>query len=219
MSKTSTFPLAELSDIEREVVDEVSRIITSELDIGQVYEQFASQVKRLVDFDRASINIIDERAGTFGAEYLSRKVGSLFGRGETAMLAGTVTGWVAKARRSMVVGDLADEVHTWTSEHLLRDGLRAMIAVPLVSKRRLIGVFTVLSRRPNAYGPREWRILERLAPHMAVAVENSLLFHEVKQLAWPWRALATPLYIPIPRVGYSSSTGLPRRCSDSVPAR
>ena len=40
---------------EMAVVDEVARIITSTLDIDQVYEQFALEVKKLVDFDRMSL--------------------------------------------------------------------------------------------------------------------------------------------------------------------
>ena len=39
---------------EMAVVGEVSRIITSNLNIDQVYEQFVAEVKKLVDFDRST---------------------------------------------------------------------------------------------------------------------------------------------------------------------
>ena len=52
-----------------EVVDEVARIVTSTLDINQVYEQFAGEVTRLVDFDRIVIHVIDEHAGTSILKY------------------------------------------------------------------------------------------------------------------------------------------------------
>ena len=41
---------------EIEVIGEVAKIITSNLDIGQVYERLTEEIKKLVDFDRTSIN-------------------------------------------------------------------------------------------------------------------------------------------------------------------
>jgi len=38
----------------------VARIITSTLNIDEVYEKFALEVKKLVDFDRMNVNLIDE---------------------------------------------------------------------------------------------------------------------------------------------------------------
>ena len=42
-------------------VDQVARIITFTLEIEEVHEQYATQVKRLVEFDRISIHIITHR--------------------------------------------------------------------------------------------------------------------------------------------------------------
>ena len=39
--------------------DQVARIITSTLDLDEVYERFVEEVKKLVDFDNVSINTID----------------------------------------------------------------------------------------------------------------------------------------------------------------
>jgi len=49
------------SQLEEEIalVDEVAQIITSTLSIDEVYEKFAVEVKKLVDFDRMNINLID----------------------------------------------------------------------------------------------------------------------------------------------------------------
>jgi hypothetical protein len=52
------------------VIDEVARIITSTLEIDQVYPKFALEMKKLVDFDRVSINLVDQEAGTYTLLYL-----------------------------------------------------------------------------------------------------------------------------------------------------
>ena len=55
--------------------------------------------------------------------------------------------------------------------------------VPLVSKGKVLATFSLLSSRPQAYAERERKILERVAPFMASAIENPLLFQELDQLA------------------------------------
>ena len=53
------------------LVDEISRIITSTLDIDQVYEQFAQEVKKLVDFDRVAISVFDNDTATSTIKYVA----------------------------------------------------------------------------------------------------------------------------------------------------
>lgn len=49
----------EAREAEMAVVDQVAKIITSTLDIDQVFEKFVDEVRTLVDFNIAAINIID----------------------------------------------------------------------------------------------------------------------------------------------------------------
>ena len=51
------------------VVDAVARIITSTLDIQDVYAEFAQQLRLLVDFDCVAIAVIDHDAGTMEHKY------------------------------------------------------------------------------------------------------------------------------------------------------
>ena len=46
-------------------VEEVARIVTSTLHISQAGEKFIVQMKKLVEFDLAGINVIDSDAGTY----------------------------------------------------------------------------------------------------------------------------------------------------------
>ena len=52
------------------VTDEIAGIITSTLDIEDVYDQFAVAMKELVSFDRASIVTIDSEEGTCTIKYV-----------------------------------------------------------------------------------------------------------------------------------------------------
>ena len=175
--------LDEPTDVQMEVIGEVARIITSSLDIGQVYEWFAAELRKQVDFDRASISVVDGSKGNLRIVYLSRQAGSFISQGETLPLEGTATGYVASTQRTLMQGDLAEGHQFWTWKQSFKEGLRSVIVVPLISKDRVTGTLSLFSRYPNAYGAREQRILEYLASQIAPAVENSLLFQEMKDLA------------------------------------
>ena len=56
---------------EMALVDEVARIVTSILEIDLVYERFAAELKKLVDFDRVAINLLDTPNETYTLKYVS----------------------------------------------------------------------------------------------------------------------------------------------------
>ena len=71
----------------------------------------------------------------------------------------------------------------WTAPFLLQDGLRSVIAVPLISKGNVIGTFNLHRKAPVLFEPHEQAVLERLAAQIAPAIENSQLFEETQRLA------------------------------------
>ena len=168
---------------ETESIGEVARIVTSSLNIDQVYERFTAEVGKLVDFDQAAINLIDDVKGSVRIAHLSRRTGSVFNQGDTFPLEGSATAYVAKTERVLVDADLGEHSRFWTWDQLVKDGIKSAIIIPLVSKERVIGAFCLTSRRLNTYGTREQNILERLASQIGPAVENCQVFQEMKRLA------------------------------------
>jgi GAF domain-containing protein len=73
------------------LVDEVSRILTSTLNIDEVYDRFAQEVKKLVDFDRMNLHLINTAEGTYTIKYLSGLVPTGRRRGDTWPLESTQT--------------------------------------------------------------------------------------------------------------------------------
>ena len=162
--------LADSTETQTEVIDEAAKTITSNLDIGEVYDAFVEGLRALVGFDRATINIADEGKGRVTVGYLSPKTGSFLSQGETFPLEDSTAGYVAQTRRTLILGDLEQGPHAWAWEQFSRDGLRSGVVVPLTSKERFIGTFGLFGREPDAYGTREQDVLERLAPWITVAI-------------------------------------------------
>ena len=168
-----------ISAEELAVSDEIARIITSTLDIEEVYEQFAAAMKTLVDFDRVNINIIDHDSNTYKLAYLSTPDETNFSVGETFPLEGTATGFVFNSRSTLVMNDINEHPEFWTSQRNLLEGRRSVIVLPLFSKDSVIGTLAVFNSIRHGFGAREQVILDRLASQIAPAIENARLYEQV----------------------------------------
>ena len=160
------------------VVDEVARIITSTLDIDRVYEKFALEVKKLVDFDRMNINVIDHEDGVFTVKYLVGEDLPESHVGSVRPMEGSLSKRVADTHRTVIQSDITLIPRSPAGDKHLKMGLRSNAKVPLVTKGKVIGTLGLRSRRVGAYGPWEQAILERLANQIAPALENARLYEE-----------------------------------------
>ncbi|MFQ6029631.1 MAG: GAF domain-containing protein, partial [Dehalococcoidia bacterium] len=165
---------------EMAVVDEVARIITATLEIDEVYEKFAQEVNKLVDFDRIAINTFDPFANTLTFRYISGV--SPVGRemGTTRVVGGTRARQALETGRTVIAENISDGQQFYSDPQYENLGMRASIMVPLISKGQSIGVLSLRSRKPNAYTEREQSVLERLARQIAPAVENAQLYDQAK---------------------------------------
>jgi PAS domain S-box-containing protein len=60
--------------------------------------------------------------------------------------------------------------------------IRAMVAVPLIAKQRMIGAIALISSDPaRIYGPVDLRLAEELARRAALSLENARLYHTARR--------------------------------------
>jgi diguanylate cyclase (GGDEF)-like protein len=163
------------------LINRLSNVITSSLNIQDVYGAFIAELKQVVDVNWATIALIESSELRF--EVLSTEVGSTWQAGEKIPLKGTGTEWVADKKKALVEPDLAKNSRFNTGEEHLKWGIRSIIYLPLVVKNEAIGSLIIASRQPNAYNPGQVRLLERLASQIAVPVENSRLYAKAEQRA------------------------------------
>jgi diguanylate cyclase (GGDEF)-like protein len=163
------------------LINRLSNVITSSLNIKDVYGAFINELKQVIDVNWATIALIEDDELRF--EVLSTEVGSTWQPGEKIPLEGTGTQWVATKRKALVESDLSKNSRFYTGEEHLRWGIRSIVYLPLVVKNEPIGSLIIASRQPTAYAPDQVRLLERLASQIAVPVENSRLYAKAEQRA------------------------------------
>jgi diguanylate cyclase (GGDEF)-like protein len=168
-------------DKEITLINRLTIIITSGVSIQEKFEGFVQELKKVVNVDWATIVLIDGNELYFSA--LSSTVGSAWQTGERIPLEGTATEWVCQEKRSLYEADLGRYHRFWTGEYHLNQGIRSIIYLPLSIKDECIGSLILASHKPNAYSPRQIRLLEQVALQIATPVENAQLYARAEQRA------------------------------------
>ena len=171
---------------EETVMAEIGRVISSKLNIGEVYERFAATVKQVLPFDRISINVADPTAGRLVIRYATG--GPVPGRdpGDEMPLAGTATAEVIRSRASLLVQP--ESLEALVRQHpghqpAYLAGYCSSLFAPLVSEGRAFGALVLMSRTPDRYGTNEIALAESVAGQISGAIANARLFAERERMA------------------------------------
>jgi diguanylate cyclase (GGDEF)-like protein len=173
----------QLRDREQELtlINRLVGVITSSLNIQDVYDDFITGLKDVIDVDWASVTLIKEDDIQF--EALSTKVGSAWQAGERIALKNTAIEWVVSNKKALLVPDLRRESKFSTDGEFIKLGIRSIVYLPFLMKGEVIGSMIIASRKPDTYSLEQIGLLERLAHQIAVSVENSRLYASAEQRA------------------------------------
>jgi PAS domain S-box-containing protein len=166
---------------ENAIMAEIGRIISSSLDIDEVYEGFSAEVKKIIPFDRIVINIIDTEKGIVKNVYIAGK--DLHDRNvrDIYPLEGSGNAEMVRTRSTLLIQTEDFSQYKDRFPMLLstfQAGFRSIMNVPLFSKARIIGGLLLRARNPYAYTDKDVRLAERIASQIAGAVENAQLYAE-----------------------------------------
>ncbi len=154
-------------------INQIANVINSSLEAGRLYESLVVELKKLVDFDYASVALLSESGIEFGGRQLwpEEEVDS----GYTFTLDGqrSYAAWVARERQCLLVEDLEDGSSPFGEQ--FPDYVRSCLCVPLYATGRIIGTLNLGSKIRSAFSRTSVEALEQMAPHLAVAIRNAQL--------------------------------------------
>jgi len=166
---------------ENAIMAEIGRIISSTLNIEDVYELFAQKVQKIIPFDQIVINTIHPSKDRTAIAYAAG-VDVPGGRvGDSVSLKGTGTESCMHTRSTLLIQRRdANDLAARFPELLpaLEAGLRSFMFVPLISNDQFIGAISLRSAKSNAYTDRDLRLAEGVGNQIAGAIANAQLFRE-----------------------------------------
>lgn len=156
---------------------DVADTLNSTLETDKLLARVAELVRQVIDYEIFAIMLLNERTQelrmrfqighTPEVERLKIKVGH------------GITGMAVEQRRAILVPDVRTEPRYINAHPLVRSEL----AVPLIAKKRVIGVIDIQASKEEYFTEEHSRILSLVASRIAAAIENARLYTRVARQA------------------------------------
>ncbi|HEV2200582.1 MAG TPA: SpoIIE family protein phosphatase [Bryobacteraceae bacterium] len=153
---------------------EVSRITAETLDLDKLLASVASIVKQVVPYDLLAILLYVEKTHGLRIRYSIGHREEVVRTLEVGLGEGIV-GAAAQSREPVVVDDVRHDPRYLNA----LDAVRSEIAVPMISRQKLVGVIDLQSTRERAYSEHDRAIIRLIAARVAASIENARLYRRV----------------------------------------
>lgn len=158
------------------VLNEISREITSILDLDDLLERIGQLMKRVIDFQMFTILLWNDRTERFEHRFSSR-FGERIKREHNVGLGEGIIGHAAQMRTPL----LAPDVHKDPRYIDANPEVRSELAVPLIYKGKVIGVVDLEHTRVNYYNEDHQTTLSTLAAQVAISIANARLYQRIHE--------------------------------------
>jgi len=162
---------------------EITNALVSNRDRDELFHAIALELQKGPTFDRTGITLYDPSTDHFQIYVLETTVPprSLH-RGSDIPRQGSGMGWAFDHQQPLYRDELPDEHQFFEDAHFLKEGLRSVAYLPLITSRKVIGTFQIASRSPHRYSEADLGFLLHIANQLALVLENMLAYEEIKRL-------------------------------------
>ncbi len=169
---------------ELKALGEVSRAVSSTLDLEIVLQTIVSRASQLAGADGCAIWEYHEDAEEFrvrathnlDASFVEALRAMPLRRGEGAM------GRATEAREPLQIADISvpGAYQSRVRGVLIEAGYRAVISVPMLLEEQVIGSLSLVRKVPEQFPAEVVELLKNLATQSALAIQNARLFQEIE---------------------------------------
>lgn len=176
-----------------EYLTEFSSLLNSSLDPETVREKALEATCKLLRCQTASLYLVDRAKAELYWETALGDVGKELKNSVRLPIDDrSIAGYVAMSGESLIINDVANDPRHFKKAAKGSFVSQTMICVPLKAKEQVIGVLQAINKLPSAplkpsrhawpdFYEGDKRLLETLSHQVAIAVENSRLYTEIKQ--------------------------------------
>lgn len=173
---------------------EISRQLTSTLDLNALLDRIIMAAIELTDTEAASILLLDPQTGELRFE-AATDISSGTRDALIVPKEGSVAGWVVSHGEYVLVPDAPNDPRWYQDvEKSVKTKTRNLLAVPMLAHTKVIGALEALNKKDDApFSEDDINTLTTLAAQAAVAIENARLFQQNDFIAELVHELRTPL--------------------------
>jgi len=150
---------------------EVADVLATSLDLDTTLRRVAEVVRKVIDYEIFAILLLNEKTQELRIRF---QVGYPVEFAERSRLkvGEGVTGRAVQARQAILVDDVTEDPKYIAAI----PNVRSELAVPLITKNRVIGVIDLEAREPGYFTEEHSRLLTLVASRMAAGIENAQLY-------------------------------------------
>jgi signal transduction protein with GAF and PtsI domain len=170
----------------------ISQSISSTLSLDEVLQMIVENAAKILGMKAASIRLLNEEKKTL-------QLRAAYGLSKAYLEKGPVELEKSIVDRDCLqckivsVPDIKKDKRLQYPEEIIKEGIMALLSLPLIVRGSAIGVLRVYTSTPYTFNESEIDFLSALACQGAIAIENARLFehikNEYKELArdvWKW---------------------------------
>jgi len=158
------------------LLNEISRELTSILNLDQLFERIGELLLRLMDYQMFSILLLNAKRTKLQHRFSLRFKENVQIKRDIALGRGLV-GYAAEQNLSVVVPDVtSDDRYIPLNPETMSE-----LCVPLVLKGEVIGVLDLEHTRRNYFTEEHARMVKTLAAQVAISIENARLYEKIER--------------------------------------
>ena len=158
-----------------ETLNEIGKETASILDLDELLQRVAESAKRVIDYEMFAILLLDE-----DEQELVLRQAVNFGPGKEKSrlpVSEGLCGAAVRSKEPVRVGDVGADPRYVS----LVEETRSELAIPLVHKDRVVGVFDLESPELDRFTERDVKVLMPLASQVAGAIVNAGLYDKIRR--------------------------------------
>src|SRR5262249_34144186 len=164
---------------------EINNAVVSTLDLRELVKAVSASLRDIMPHDSAGIALYDSETNHL-REFtnVSYKDLSAFREGDVIPLEGTPAGQVFLTGRPLLIRrpDLSRYPADRYAQLPVERSPKSACLAPLIVHGRKLGVAGVSSTQEESFSDEDLEVFNQIAAQIAIAVENSLAFHEIEAL-------------------------------------
>ncbi len=166
-----------------ELLYNVSRELTSALDLHTVLTRILFLSKTTVQAERASVIVIDDHGQPVdGAIIVKDQLLPHTHESLISTVGQGLAGWVMRNRQAALISDTSQD-RRWLrrpDDTIERSGPKSAICVPIEVRDELVGVLTLVHATPDFFSADHLDLLQAIADQAGIAVHNARLYETVQ---------------------------------------
>jgi len=163
---------------------EIAGTVVSTLDVDTVLQAVLLSAMRFAGTPAGSVVLLDEEKNEI-CLVAHEGLSSEFVKNERSKIVpGGFTEQALRAREIICIGEIPYEpLYRDANPLMLREGIKSLICIPLILKRKTIGILYLDDFVPRVFDREKLKLLSVFVSFAAVAIENAKLHNSTKMLA------------------------------------